>query len=157
MLVVQKHIESGDTAAMHASAQAFWTKTAPSLIQLSPAIDDIQLAPYGVAVTIYPLVTARRNATSILALGGHDLLNASSPIANRRAAALLAITPVTQAVASRHSASPTSTDATNTPARKGGEGVAGGGGAAGQSGAAAAASKCRHPPCAPRAHRLPRP
>ena len=92
MLVVQKHIESGDAAAVHASAQTFWTKTAPSLIALSPAIDDIQLAPYGVAVTIYPLVTARRNATSILALGGHDLLNASSPIANRRAAALLAIT-----------------------------------------------------------------
>jgi hypothetical protein len=72
--------------------QAFWDLTAPGLLDLSPAIDDVQLAPYGRVVNIYPLLTTRRNATIVIALGGHDLLNASSPVANRRSAALLAIT-----------------------------------------------------------------
>jgi hypothetical protein len=91
MLVVQKHIEYGPGSAQHASVKAFWAATAMSLVGLSPAIDDVQLSPYGLAVSIVPLVTSRRNATGVIALGGHDLLNASSPVANRRAAALLAI------------------------------------------------------------------
>jgi class 3 adenylate cyclase len=52
----------------------------------------VQIAPYGVATNIYPLVTKRRNATGVIALGGHDLFNASSPVANRREAAIAALT-----------------------------------------------------------------
>ena len=52
----------------------------------------MQIAPYGVATNIYPLVTKRRNATGVIALGGHDLFNASSPVANRREAAIAALT-----------------------------------------------------------------
>jgi hypothetical protein len=91
MLVVQRHIQFGPGSAAHASVKSFWAATAPTLVSLSPAIDDVQLAPYGLAVSIVPLVTSRRNATGVIALGGHDLMNASSPVANRRAAALLAI------------------------------------------------------------------
>lgn len=88
---MSRFIENGGNPS-HANVYQFWVKTAPSLISLSPAIDDVQIAPYGVAVNIYPLTTARRNASSIIALGGHDLFNASSPIANRRSAAILALT-----------------------------------------------------------------
>ena len=91
LLVVARFIENGGDPT-HANVYKFWVKTAPTLIALSPAIDDVQIAPYGVATNIYPLVTARRNATGVIALGGHDLFNASSPVANRRAAAIAALT-----------------------------------------------------------------
>ena len=91
LLVVARFIENGGDPT-HANVYKFWVKTAPTLIALSPAIDDVQIAPYGVATNIYPLVTARRNATGVIALGGHDLFNASSPVANRRSAAILALT-----------------------------------------------------------------
>ena len=89
--MVARFIENGGDPT-HANVYRFWVKTAPTLIALSPAIDDVQIAPYGVATNIYPLVTARRNATGVIALGGHDLFNASSPVANRRSAAIAALT-----------------------------------------------------------------
>jgi hypothetical protein len=89
--VVSRFIENGGNPT-HANVYNFWIKTAPTLLVLSAAIDDVQIAPYGVATNIFPLVTARRNATGIIALGGHDLFNASSPVANRRAAAIAALT-----------------------------------------------------------------
>jgi hypothetical protein len=92
LLVVSRNLEFSEGAAVHANAQAFWLKTRASLLALSPAIDDVQIAPYGLVTNIYPLVTTRRNATAVIAMGGHDLMNASSPVANRRAAALLALT-----------------------------------------------------------------
>ena len=94
-LAVATFIESGPLPA-HEAVQRWFTKAAPALVAASSAIDDIQLAPYGHVASVYPLVTARRNATGILlygdAGGGHDLFNASSSIANRRAAAILALT-----------------------------------------------------------------
>ncbi len=90
-LALSSHISHAPGGAMHSNAKAYFEAAAPELLSVSPAIDDIQLAPYGRAVQIIPLLTDRRNATAIIALGGHDLFNASSPVANRRGAALLAL------------------------------------------------------------------
>ena len=86
---MSRFVEFAPGGARHDNALAFWLKTAPTLTALSTAIDDIQIAPYGVACNIVPLISPRRNATGIIALGGHDLFNASSPLANRRPAAIL--------------------------------------------------------------------
>jgi len=90
-LTISNYISHAPGGALHSNAKAFFERSAADLLAVSPAIDDIQLAPYGRAVDLLPLITERRNMTAILALGGHDLFNSSSPVANRRAAALLAL------------------------------------------------------------------
>jgi hypothetical protein len=83
---------------LHASVSAWFASAAPALVASSPAIDDVQLSPYGHAAAIYPLVTKYRNMTGILTVGdwasggGHDLFNATSVVANRREFAVLALT-----------------------------------------------------------------
>ena len=90
-LAVATFVESGPPPT-HESVQNWFTRAAPALVRGSPAIDDVQIAPCGHVAAVYPLVSARRNATGILLGGGHDLFNASSIIANRRQAAILALT-----------------------------------------------------------------
>ena len=90
-LAVATFVESGPPPT-HESVQNWFTRAAPALVMASPAIDDVQIAPCGHVAAVYPLVSARRNATGILLGGGHDLFNASSIIANRRQAAILALT-----------------------------------------------------------------
>lgn len=93
-LAARAFVESGP-APTHAAVQAWFARAAPALVASSSAIDDIQLAPYGHAAAIFPLVSARRDARGLLLGGdvghGHDLFNASSVIANRRSAAILAL------------------------------------------------------------------
>ena len=91
LLDVKNFVESAPGGAYHSSVQAYFAKTKQGLLDLSPAIDDLQIAPFGTVGVIYPLVTKRRNATSVLQAGGHDLFNASSPVANRRDAAVFAL------------------------------------------------------------------
>jgi class 3 adenylate cyclase len=94
-LAAQAFVQAGPSPT-HAAVQAWFVGAAPLMLASSVAIDDLQLAPYGHAAAIYPLVTLRRNATGLLlggdVGGGHDLFNASSVIANRRSAAILALT-----------------------------------------------------------------
>eukprot|EP00900_Chrysochromulina_parva_P013575 jgi/Chrpa1/22218/Chrysochromulina_OHIO_Genome00025637-RA len=94
-LAVVTFIESGPPPT-HEAVQRWYTSAAPSLVMASPAIDSVQIAPYGRVAAIYPLVSARRNATGLLLGGdpggGHDLFNASSIVANRRTSAILALT-----------------------------------------------------------------
>ena len=56
----------------HEAVQRWFMRAAPALVMTSPAIDSVQIAPYGHVAAIYPLVSARRNATGIL-LGGSCL------------------------------------------------------------------------------------
>jgi len=94
-LAAQTFIQAGPQPT-HAAVQAWFDRAAPLMVASSSAIDDVQIAPYGHAAGIYPLVTLRRNNTGILVVGdvggGHDLFNSSSIIANRRSAAILALT-----------------------------------------------------------------
>jgi len=94
-LAVATFVESGPPPT-HEAVQKWFTSAAPALVMASPAIDDVQIAPYGHVEAIYPLVSARLNATGILLGGdpggGHDLFNASSVVANRRQAAIQALT-----------------------------------------------------------------
>jgi class 3 adenylate cyclase/sensor domain CHASE-containing protein len=94
-LAVATFIESGPPPT-HEAVQRWFMRAAPALVMTSPAIDSVQIAPYGHVAAIYPLVSARRNATGILLGGdpggGHDLFNASSILANRRQAAIQALT-----------------------------------------------------------------
>ena len=94
-LAVVTFVESGPPPT-HEAVQSWFTRAAPALVMASAAIDDVQIVPNGHVAAIYPLVSARRNATGILLGGdpggGHDLFNASSKIANRRQAAIQALT-----------------------------------------------------------------
>jgi class 3 adenylate cyclase len=94
-LAVATFVESGPPPT-HEAVQKWFTSAAPALVMASPAIDDVQIAPYGHVEAIYPLVSARLNATGTLLGGdqggGHDLFNASSVVANRRQAAIQALT-----------------------------------------------------------------
>ena len=79
-LAVATFVESGPPPT-HEAVQKWFTSAAPALVMASPAIDDVQIAPYGHVEAIYPLVSARLNATGTLLGGdqggGHDLFNAS--------------------------------------------------------------------------------
>jgi hypothetical protein len=90
----------------HAVAYDWFTSAAPALVATSSVIDDIQLAPYGHAAAIYPIVSPFRNVTGIVTRatsdsatgGGHDLFLNTSVIANRRSAAILALTARTMQI-----------------------------------------------------------
>lgn len=89
--VVARYVENAPNGASHCSVQSFMEKSSKDILELAPSIDDIQVAPYGVAYGLYPLISKRRNLTVLLQMGGHDLMNSSSKIANRRDAALMAL------------------------------------------------------------------
>lgn len=100
LVTIKQHIEdSSPEGQMHSDVLQFFQRTAPTLLNISPAANDLQvcgaacgetvpgpcgaplplmrpplfptpqIAPYGVISSIYPIVTARRNATQILLLG----------------------------------------------------------------------------------------
>jgi class 3 adenylate cyclase len=90
-LAAATFVESGPPPT-HEAVQNWFMRAAPALVMASPAINDVQLAPYGRVAAIYPSVSSGGGSVGGDVGGGHDLFNASSVIANRRQAAVLALT-----------------------------------------------------------------
>ena len=89
-LAVVTFVESGPPPT-HEAVQSWFTRAAPALVMASPATNNVQLAPYGRVALIYPPVLGSVAVGGDMG-GGHDLFNASSKIANRRQAAIQALT-----------------------------------------------------------------
>ena len=65
----------------HSVVQPFFASAGPTLLGLSSAVDNLQLAPYGIVAAVFPLVSLMQNNTQLLSAGGLNLFTDSSSAA----------------------------------------------------------------------------